>query len=271
MQCTRLWGVALLGLTLAVASPARGAIFINELFINPPGTDNGLEFIELLSTTAGVEAMTGLTFLAIDGDGSNAGVIDQALSLNSFSTGTNGLFLWRDNAAVLSPAPAPATTLNVADFNPDIENGSNTYLLVSGFTGAVGNDLDTNDDGVIDVALPWGGVADAISFIENDGTANYGYALALGGVSFGGVSAAFTPDAFVRFQNGQPRFMDVNGTSPGPFDVDPLETSGPVPAGLVLTPGSANQVPEPATWALALVGGLGLVALRRTRRAAATC
>ena len=35
------------------------------------------------------------------------------------------------------------------------ENSENvTYLLVNGFTGVLGDDLDTNDDGTLD-ATPW--------------------------------------------------------------------------------------------------------------------
>ncbi len=35
-----------------------------------------------------------------------------------------------------------------------LENGTLTLLLVQGFTGALGNDLDTNDDGTLD-STPW--------------------------------------------------------------------------------------------------------------------
>lgn len=268
MKCSWKWGALVGVLMFALGnSPARATILINELLVNPPSSDNGSEFIELLSTTGGVEAMTGLWFLAIEGDGTNAGSIDVALSLNSFSTGTNGLFLWRDNAAVLSPAPAAATTLNVADFNPDIENGSNTYLIVSGFTGSVGNDLDTDNDGVIDVTLPWTTTVDAVGFVENDGAANVQYATALGGISFGGISEVFTPDAFNRFQNGQPRWFDVLGSAPGPWTADATNLSGPMPPNFTLTPGSPNPVPEPSTLALAALGLVGVAAVARRRAA----
>ena len=44
----------------------------------------------------------------------------------------------------------------------NFENDDNvTHLLVSGFTGADGMDLDTDDDGVLDVT-PWGGLWDGV-------------------------------------------------------------------------------------------------------------
>ena len=249
------------GSALALTGAAFAQVQINEMLIDGPGTDNGQEFIEL-SSAAPNTALTGLTFLAIEGDGANAGAIDAVFSLSAFSTGSNGLFLWRDSAAVLSPAPDPATTLNIADFNPDLENGSNTYLIVNGFSGAVGADLDTDNDGVIDVAAPWTSVVDALTILENDGAANVGYAAALGGVSFPQF-VAFNPDAIQRF-GGALWGFDVTGAAPGPYANDPLEsgdsTGAAVGGSWNLTPGSTN-IPEPASLALLALGGL--LAVRR--------
>src|SRR3990172_4716846 len=127
-------------LTAGCLGTSHASMLLNEVFVNPSGTDNGFEFIERRSSTGGAEAMTGLTLLVIEGEGTAAGTVDQALSLGAFSTGTNGLFLWRDAAAVLVPAPEPATTIHVADFLPDLENGTQVYLLVSGSTALLGTD-----------------------------------------------------------------------------------------------------------------------------------
>ena len=59
-------------------------------------------------------------------------------------------------------------TIAVPDFvaTLNFENSDNvTHLLVEGFTGASGDDLDTDDDGVLDV-LPWTQVIDAVSLVE---------------------------------------------------------------------------------------------------------
>ena len=59
-------------------------------------------------------------------------------------------------------------TLGTADLvaNLNFENGDNvTHMLVSGFSGANGDDLDTDDDGVLDVT-PWSEVVDLVALLE---------------------------------------------------------------------------------------------------------
>lgn len=278
----KLLGLAALCMSLAFSNAAHAAIQLNEIFINPPGTDGGLEFIEFKSTTGGVESLSGLTLLILEGDGSSLGSVDAVLNLGSFSTGTNGLFLWRDAATVLSPAPNANTTLNVADFNPDIENGSNTYLIVSGFTGALNADLDTDNNGVLDVT-PWTSVVDAIGFLENDTGANVSYSGSLGFANFA-ANAGFNPDALVRMTDGSWISMDVSGSGNGPFNFDngltgPGNRTQDISGAALdtslldinyLTPGDINPsvVPEPSTLALGAMGLIGLVGygLRRGRK-----
>lgn len=52
----------------------------------------------------------------------------------------------------------------------NVATGSGTFLIVRGFTGAVGTDLDTNNDGVLD-ALPWAaqGLRDIVAVAGNTG------------------------------------------------------------------------------------------------------
>ncbi len=238
---------------------------INEIFFNPDGADNGFEFFEVSGDASA--SMAGLTFLVIEGDGTGAGVIDQALSLSSLSLGSNGLFLWRDAATVLTPAPHASTTLNVGDFVPDIENGTNTFMIVRDFTGAVTNDLDTNNDGVFDTN-PWSAVVDAIGW--NDGGAgDQTYGTSLSGL-------AFTPAALLRLTDGELFAVGVTGANPGQYDFDWTNnevkflnsTYGQNDLDINhLTPGNINPtaVPEPAT--MAALGIVAAAALRRRRKA----
>lgn len=261
----------------------QAALLINEIGINtendgPNLSDSGKEFFELLSDS-GVESLDGLTFLVIEGDGSAAGTIDKALSLDGFSTGTNGLFLWRDDAAVLLPAPEAATVVHVADFVPDIENGSNTFALVRGFTGAETDDLDTDNDGVIDVALPWSSVLDAVS-AKDSGASDFGYAAAMlaGGVDFPNIS--FAADVLIRLTSGQWIAADIDEAVsgfPGPYPLDDTQAifsdgTAFVPSTALtfntLSPGSANPslIPEPASVALLCLNGLVILFGRRQLR-----
>src|SRR4051812_10927669 len=82
---------------LLVASTASAALRINEVHANPPGDDvvNGVdyEYIEVLSTTGGVESTDTFWLLLMDTDGGNMGRVDGAWDLTGMATGTNGLLL----------------------------------------------------------------------------------------------------------------------------------------------------------------------------------
>jgi len=144
-------------------------------------------------------------------------------------------------------------------------------LLVSGFTGTVTNDLDSTNDGILD-STPWTSVLDGFSFNDTDNLANdRQYAGQVGGVNFTGLS--FAPDAYYRTSDGKRVGMDVLGTSPGPYNSDPLETfvfgQGTVNYNIQLSPGNLNAVPAPSSVAVMALGGLmPLVAIARRRRAA---
>ncbi len=134
-----------------------GSIQINEIRIDQPGGDDD-EYFELSGPPGA--SLDGLTYLVI-GDGTGgSGVIESVLDLT-------GLTL--DGAGRLVVAEG-TFTLGTADFTAalNFENSDNvTHRLVDGFTGANGDDLDTDDDGVLDVT-PWSAVVDTIALIEEE-------------------------------------------------------------------------------------------------------
>ena len=136
--------------TFTVPMPPK----INEFSFNTAGTD--VEYIELIGSPN--TDYSAYVVLELESDpGDFAGEIDGFSSPGVFAMGTadeNGLFL--------------------ADLDPnDIENSSITLLLVKGFTGSDGDDLDTDNDGVLDVT-PWESIADSVAVSDGDGFAYAG-------------------------------------------------------------------------------------------------
>jgi len=102
-------------LAAAAAQPV-----INEFVANHAGTDTH-EFVEVFG--APLTDYSAYTVLQIEGDGTGAGIIDSAHRVGT--TDANGFW----------------TTGFVTN---GLENGTMTLLLVRNFTGAVGQDLDTD-------------------------------------------------------------------------------------------------------------------------------
>ena len=103
---------------------------LNEFVFNHTGIDN-YEFVEVYGTPN--TDYSAYTLLQVEGDGAGAGVID---SIQTVGT-TNAEGFW------------------VTPFLSNVyENGTLTLLMVSGFTGSQGSDLDTDNDGIFDTT-PW--------------------------------------------------------------------------------------------------------------------
>ncbi|MEM7799976.1 MAG: ExeM/NucH family extracellular endonuclease [Chloroflexota bacterium] len=151
--------------------------FINELRQAGSGISDFFE----LQGTPGTD-LTGLTLLEISGEFA-PGKIDSVTSLDGTSIPADGFFLARGDAS--------------ADLNVSLSffGSPKTYLLVTGFTGADGNDLDTNDDGTLD-SSPWAEIVDAVSLIDGDDTPDFSYSATVIGPQTG--STDFAPAGIYR-------------------------------------------------------------------------
>ena len=139
----------------------RGTVSLNEIRIDMTGTDTR-EFIEIAGTPGAVLDVT----IVIIGDGSGgSGWVERVRSLAGVAVPADGTLLV-GNPAVIPDVGNGAGT-GGSDVNENwIENGDNiTIFLVRGWTGTVNQDLDTNDDGVLDVT-PWTEIVDGIALIE---------------------------------------------------------------------------------------------------------
>ncbi len=143
--------------------PAPSSVKINELRIDQPSVDLD-EYFELRGAAG--TPLDGLTYLVL-GDGPQlSGVIEEAVDLTGNAIPASGYFVAAEATFALGTADL-TTSLN-------FENGDNvTHMLVSDFTGTVGDDLDFDDDGVLD-ATPWSTVEDSVGLVAPaDGTLLY--------------------------------------------------------------------------------------------------
>ncbi|MFM1936254.1 MAG: Leukotoxin, partial [Planctomycetota bacterium] len=174
---------------LSLTAFSTAAIVINEVRTDMSGTDTD-EYIELKGMPG--ESLAGLTLVIIgDGTGTATGEIPATKSgavefVWQFGKGdvigSNGFLVLRKDTMV-TPIDAGATQVTIL---PDVatgvfENGQNsTVLLVSGFSGtnttngvvpmADGQDLDTDDNGTLDVT-PWTAIVDSMVVKQSPGSA----------------------------------------------------------------------------------------------------
>jgi hypothetical protein len=137
---------------------AVGSLALNELRIDQPAADDD-EFAEI----SGVPGFNlgGWSLIAIgDGGAAGSGVIEAAVDL----TGTIDALLGMGRTFyVVAEQSFTLGTEDQTTLGLNFENQDTvTYVLVSGFAGSLGQDLDTNDDGFLDVT-PWSQVVDAVS------------------------------------------------------------------------------------------------------------
>jgi hypothetical protein len=226
-----------------------GPLYLSELLVDVPGDDQGAESIEIVGP-AGFN-LDGWLLLVIDGDADSAGVVKQKLSLRGMRTGTNGVLLVRDTSTGLLPPPPVGTVVVLRDFAPDIENGSDTFVLGYGnFLPRRGEDVDADDDGTIDVPLGSFISVDAVAFrVAAEGGAEYAHEFR--GQNLGVVPAP--PGALYRILNGDSTPTSwaggaVSGPAPGPFTwVDEgafgwAEAGVPAPSARTLDLGAPNYV-----------------------------
>ncbi|MCA9622833.1 MAG: DUF4215 domain-containing protein, partial [Myxococcales bacterium] len=137
---------------------AFGTLGLNEIRIDQPGADND-EFIEL-NGVPGWD-LTGSSVVVI-GDGTGgSGVIEETIDLN-------GLSIWDFGIVYFYVVETTYTIDNFEDLRRPLnfENGDNvTFMLVEGFTGAIGDDLDGDDNGTLDVT-PWTSIVDEVSLLQ---------------------------------------------------------------------------------------------------------
>jgi len=144
-------------LDISVVEPLPDPV-INEIRIDQVGGDTD-EFFELAGLA---RPLDGLYYIVI-GDGSGgSGTVEAVATLAGQTLDASGFWAAAEASYTGDPANIDAT------LSLNFENSDNvTHMLVENFTGGVGDDLDTDDDGILD-SEPWDRVVDSIALIETD-------------------------------------------------------------------------------------------------------
>jgi hypothetical protein len=219
-----------------LGSNAQAQLLLNEIVVNPPGSDNPFEFIELKGNPG--NTLNNIYVCVFEGDSASAGNCDLVFPLNNITLGSNGLLLIATSLGFpnIPTATTFIDTLNFGIPGGILENGNTTFAIIFSPTPIVYNaDYDTNNDGTLD--LPSGAILqDAVGWNNGDLTA-----LIYGGVVL--TQSAGTPDAAVRFFENTTPFSKpawYNGDLIGSTNFDPLEISSNFPVGGSMTPGDFN-------------------------------
>ncbi|MEM1445522.1 MAG: PEP-CTERM sorting domain-containing protein [Planctomycetota bacterium] len=219
---------------------SANAVVINEMRGNVPGSDSAGEYVELFGTPG--ESLDGLTFVGIGDFGTNVGTIENVVDLSGQSIPADGYFVIADVGFGGGDLGFDPTVLDLAGLDQALENNDSiAYLLVTGFSGMLDDDLDTDDDGTLDT-LAWASIVDGIQIIDPTPDRSFDYSAQLGIPSLG-PDGNFSPAQWYRNPDGS-----------GDFEIGAFN-------GGTDTPGATN-VPEPATAVLLGLGGLAMLRRR---------
>lgn len=204
-------------LLFASIASAQVSLVINEFVVDHTGTDTN-EYVEVYGAAS--TDYSGFTIVEIEGDGTSSGLIDDGI----FQVGTTDA-----NGHWVTPFQ-----------NNVIENGTVTLLLVTGFTGSVGDDIDTNNDGVID-NIYWTTIFDCVSSHDGGGS-DFGYCDTVLDDSL--APAGFQPGGASRIPDG----TDTNSAADwvrNDFDgagIPALDPGTPDDGEALNTPGAENEL-----------------------------
>ncbi len=142
----------------------QAQVLINEIQVSTTSTD--WEFIELQGTAS--TNLSNYTIIGIEGDSDNPlGKIDFVLSLAGQTIPADGFWVTANAEAITDYAAQGFTISSDLSLTDPLENGTSTYLLVTGFSGVQGDDLDTNDDGFLN-NTPWTTLVDGVGLTDGD-------------------------------------------------------------------------------------------------------
>ncbi len=143
-------------------------MIMNEIFIAPEGTQDS-EFVEIIGNPG--DSLCGLSVVVIEGETYSKGQVKRIISLDSCDSevcyiNSNGYFVVGGINPVINADLVEGSGTSL------FENGTETFLLVRDTQLTIispNNDVDTNNDGVVDISMSIvGTILDKMGFIDDD-------------------------------------------------------------------------------------------------------
>jgi len=201
-------------------------IAINELRISSPGSsDDDSNFVEIASAEG--TSLDGVSLVVVSNE-FEPGQVDFVFNLSGLTIDEDGLLLVA-NPGIANEIPQAVTEANDLLTEFDFFGSPATFLLVDGFTGAPGADLDTDNDGQFDA--PIGTVIDSVALIDGDETPDQTYSDIVVGPS-----GDFPPAGVARVPDETGDFVELA--------FDSFATDTPGTSNVVEPPGEITPIYE---------------------------
>lgn len=151
--------VGVCAMVMSMAHSARAAVYLNEIYLDSPGSSDDDEYFEIRGTSG--DSLTDVWFIQLENErgamGSTPGVVDLAVNLSNYSFASSN-YLWLASGGGEDYPVGTTVGYNNKDksgtYSGTIENGGGTFLLIDtngfGTNPSAGHTWDTNDNGVFD-------------------------------------------------------------------------------------------------------------------------
>lgn len=144
--------------------------YLNEVMLDPPGTDTPHNYIEVRGPAS--TPLTNMYIVTIEGDGdSDEGNVDEVVDISSLSTGSNGFLVAAQTGNFYNINPNATVVLDLfTGSSGDVESQSHTIMLIQTATPpSTGDDIDPDQDGTPDGTV-WDGwtVLDSVTLLRDN-------------------------------------------------------------------------------------------------------
>ncbi len=210
-------------------------LYISEIFFNPPGGDSPNEYVEIRGIP-GATINSGTYLVNIEGDSGDPGDVQTIFDLSGLTLGSNGYLVILQNghtyttngsATIIQPSSGSGFSglaLFSSDSGGDIENTSNTFLLIETTTApTLSDDIDSDNLGDPDGVVYNGwNILDGVSNLDG-GSSDCGYANIVFSADGDGLVPA---GAIVHALGATPTYAARIGESTGDLLTDWVATGG---------------------------------------------